>query len=79
MLNWEKFSPEEQERAKRAIRRAIELLCSRETLPGSVLSHVVQCLADPQPEGAVLGHMLYILRHMERADNGNVPYGAVIM
>lgn len=49
-IRWEKLSQEEQERARRAIQRAIQLLCSGETLPGSVLSYVVQCLPDPQLE-----------------------------
>lgn len=50
VIRWEKLSHEEQERAKRAIQRAIQLLCSGETLPGSVLSYVVQCLPDAQLE-----------------------------
>lgn len=50
VIRWEKLSHEEQDRAKRAIQRAIQLLCSGETLPGSVLSYVVQCLPDPQLE-----------------------------
>ena len=50
-IRWEKLTEEEQERAKRSIERAIQVLCAEQILPGSALGRLVQSLPEPQLEG----------------------------
>lgn len=49
-LQWERLTPEEQERARQSIQRAIRVLCTQSILPGSILSRVVLCLPDARVE-----------------------------
>ena len=49
-LQWERLTPEEQDRARQSIRRAIRVLCTQSVLPGSMLSRVVLCLPDARLE-----------------------------
>lgn len=49
-LQWERLTPEEQQRAQKSIQRAIEVLSSQDILPGSVLALAVRCLPDPRVE-----------------------------
>ena len=48
VLQWNKLTAEEQERAKQSIQRAIQVLCTQGVMPGSALGMVVRCLPDPQ-------------------------------
>lgn len=49
VLRWEKLEPEERERAKASIRRAIALLSSGQVMRGSALSLAVLPLTDLRP------------------------------